>query len=328
MIRPSFSLLVRLLLILLLLGVFPLVVLWIVAVQPTVVSNDPSDVEVSPQVLEAHVRMLSETFHPRNSLNHENQERTVAYLTEEFARAGAEISYQEIPHIISVPRNVIATFDRGKESWLIVGAHYDSYSSTPGADDNASGVAVLLELAQLIDASTWTDVNVELVAFNLEEPPYFGTQDMGSYVHAKELAASGRDVIGMICFDMVGFYSEAPGSQTYPIPALKAVYPDTGDYIAVIGRLDQRGFTLDVKQGMKGVTPLPVYSVNAPTVLQGVDYSDHRNYWEFGYNAVMITNTAFYRNEHYHQATDTADRLDYERMSQVTVAVYEMLKTL
>ena len=321
-------LLVRLLLIICVLGILPLVGIWLYIAQPTLTSNDPSTIEVSPDVLEGHVRKLAEEYHPRSSLYHANMERCAEYIAEIFRQTGGEVRFQEIPNMNPAPRNVICTFDQGHEDWLIVGAHYDSFGNTPGADDNASAVAILLEVSKLIGAADDIGMNLEFVAYTLEEPPYFGTRDMGSYVHAEALHQSGRRVKGMICLEMMGFFSDEPHSQSYPIPALNLMYPDTGDFLAVIGKLDQQTFTREVKKGMKGVTPLEIHSINAPTVVQGIDFSDHRNYWTFDMNAVMITNTAFYRNHHYHRTTDTPDRLDYDRMAQATVAVFEMLKAL
>jgi len=127
---------------------------------------------------------------------------------------------------------------------------------------------------------------------------------------------------------MIGYFSDAWFSQGYPFPLLRAFYPSRGNFIAVAGRLDQRRFTRQIKAGMKGATPLPVWSINAPASLPGLDFSDHRNYWDQGMNAVMVTDTSFYRNKEYHEAGDTWDRLDYTRMAYVVTGVYETLRRL
>jgi hypothetical protein len=129
----------------------------------------------------------------------------------------------------------------------------------------------------------------------------------------------------MIALEMVGYYSDEWGSQTYPVPMLRLVYPSRGNFVGVIGRWDQAAWIKKVKVGMKGATDLSVYSVRAPSALQGVDYSDHLNYWAQGIPAVMITDTAFLRNRAYHSTGDTPDKLDYLRMGKVVVAVYESL---
>jgi hypothetical protein len=151
---------------------------------------------------------------------------------------------------------------------------------------------------------------------------------MGSFHHAQSLYENKIDIRGMIALEMIGYFSDAPDSQDYPVASLKLMYPEKGNFIGVIGKLSQREFTRSVKTGMKGATDLHVYSLNAPEALQGVDYSDHRSYWRFDYDAVMISDTAFYRNPHYHEETDTADRLDYDRMSKVVVSLFGSLQAL
>jgi hypothetical protein len=132
----------------------------------------------------------------------------------------------------------------------------------------------------------------------------------------------------MIALEMIGYFSSAPGSQSYPVPALKIFYPNKGNFIAIVGRLDQRKTVKKIKGFMKGATDLPVYSVNAPTIVSGIDFSDHRNYWKYGYDAVMITDTAFYRNQQYHERGDTAERLNYELMGKAVIQVFEAIKGL
>jgi Zn-dependent M28 family amino/carboxypeptidase len=209
----------------------------------------------------------------------------------------------------------------------VVGAHYDACGETPGADDNASGVAALIELGYLLGSNP-PSREIELVAYVLEEPPFFRTPMMGSAVHAASIATEKETIVGVIVLETVGYFSEARGSQSYPSLLLKLIYPSRGNFIAVIGRWDQGQWVKRVKIGMKGATDLPVYSIRAPSVVPGIDFSDHLNYWPLGFNALMITDTAFYRNKAYHEKGDTADRLDYERMCKVVVAVFEALKSM
>ena len=222
--------------------------------------------------------------------------------------------------------NVIGRFHKEKTKQIIIGAHYDAVQGTPGADDNASGVAALIELAYLIGKSD-LDKGIELVAYSLEEPPFFGTDMMGSVFHAARIEHS-RQIDGVIVLEMIGYYDERWRSQSYPMALLNILYPNRGNYIGIVGRTDQREFTKRVKMGMKGATDIPVYSINAPEFIPGVDFSDHRNYWARGFNALMITDTAFYRNKAYHKADDTAERLDYYRMSKVVVSIFEAIKKL
>jgi Zn-dependent M28 family amino/carboxypeptidase len=206
----------------------------------------------------------------------------------------------------------------------VVGAHYDAVEASPGADDNASGVAGLIELAYLL-GDTQLSRGIELVAYTLEEPPFFGTQQMGSAYHVESLADEGVEVTFMIALEMIGYFSNQPGSQQYPWPFLRWLYPNQGNFIALIGRWEQRHFVKRLKGYMKGSTDLPVYSMVAPSRMGSVDFSDHRNYWNSHYDALMVTDTAFYRNTKYHSVYDTADRLDYSRMGKVVIGVYEML---
>jgi len=212
---------------------------------------------------------------------------------------------------------------------LVVGAHYDVCGEQPGADDNASGVAGLLELARLL-ARQQPEVRhrIELALWPLEEPPNFRTPAMGSAVHANSLALSGADVRGMISLEMIGYFSDEKGSQSFPAPGMSLLYTSRGDGIVVVGNSSSWWFTRRVKKRMAGSTELTVRSINAPAFVPGVDFSDHLNFWQAGWNAVMITDTAFYRNPNYHEPTDTPDTLDYERMADVVTGVYAAITTL
>jgi Zn-dependent M28 family amino/carboxypeptidase len=226
-------------------------------------------------------------------------------------------------------KNFIARYGSAGAPILVVGAHYDVCGEQPGADDNASAVAGLLELARLLGRHR-PDVTrrIELALWPLEEPPNFRTPNMGSAVHAKSLAERRADVRGMISLEMLGYFSDEPGSQTYPAPGMGLFYPSRGNSIAVVGNGSSWWFTRRLKARMAGATELPVRSINAPAVVPGVDFSDHLNFWKHGWNAVMITDTAFFRNPNYHQVTDTPDTLDYERMAQVVTGVYAAVTTL
>ena len=222
---------------------------------------------------------------------------------------------------------MVGVLNEGAPKTLIIGAHYDSHSGTPGADDNASGIAGLIELGYLLGAQK-LDYEIQLVAYTLEEPPFFGTEMMGSYQHAVRVAKEGKDIKGVIILEMIGYFSDERGSQEYPIKILNFMYPTKGNFIAAVSNGDNREFTKFVKGCMKGTTSLPVYSLNAPSSVAGVDYSDHRNYWPFDIPAVMISDTSRYRNSRYHTAEDTPDTLNYEKMAEVVVATYETVLKL
>jgi hypothetical protein len=226
-------------------------------------------------------------------------------------------------------RNFFARYGPADGPILVVGAHYDVCGEQPGADDNASAVAGLLELARLL-ALHRPEVThrIELALWPLEEPPNYRTPTMGSAVHARSLADGRADVSGMICLEMLGYFTDETGSQYFPVPGMGLLYPSRGNFIAVVGNGSSWGFTRNVKARMAGATELSVRSINAPALVPGVDFSDHYNFWKEGWDAVMITDTAFYRNPNYHQMSDTPDTLDYERLAHVVTGVYAAITTL
>jgi Zn-dependent M28 family amino/carboxypeptidase len=181
-------------------------------------------------------------------------------------------------------------------------------------------VAGLIELAHLLGKES-LQTRVELVAFTLEEPPYFRTQYMGSAVHAAALKRQNVPVRLMLSLEMIGYFTDAPDSQSFPLSVLRYFYPSQGNFIAVIGKIGQGSLTRRVKRAMRGASELPVYSLNAPVGVAGIDFSDHLNYWNAGYQAAMITDTAFYRNPNYHSSGDTPNTLDYKRMALVVQGV-------
>uniref|UniRef100_UPI003567C6FA M28 family peptidase n=1 Tax=Pontiella sp. TaxID=2837462 RepID=UPI003567C6FA len=182
--------------------------------------------------------------------------------------------------------------------------------------------AGLIELAYLLGKADLRQ-RVELVAFTLEEPPFFRTGDMGSARYAHGLKINGTAVEAMICLEMIGYFSDEPGSQDFPSILLQWFYPDCGNFIALIGLDEYRGLHRTVKGAMRGATDLPVHAMCASRGTPGIDFSDHHNFWNQGYPAVMVTDTAFLRNRRYHAAGDTADRLDYDRMAKVVAGVFE-----
>ena len=312
----KFMLLVVLIFLLFLIG------LWFWVTQPLFSSAAPSSERtVDPARLEAHVRKLSVELTPRDESHIENLDRAAAYIKNEFSQTTPAVSEQPYRVQGKSYRNVIAEFGPSSAERIVVGAHYDTAGPLPGADDNASGVAGLIELARLL-ARTPPPLRVELVAYSLEEPPYFGTTGMGSSVHAESLRKQNIRVRAMFSLEMIGYFSDAPNSQRFPAPFLNAFYPSTGNYIGVVGRLSDWSLVRRTKTSMRKATPLAIYSINAPSFVPGVDFSDQLNYWHAGYSAAMITDTAFYRNPNYHTAQDTAEKLDYKRMALVVEGVY------
>jgi Zn-dependent M28 family amino/carboxypeptidase len=282
--------------------------------------------KADPARLKRHVEKISMAFFPRSYAMVENLNGVADYLAPRFEAAGARVRFQTFSADGNAYRNVIAEFGPDSDAVIVVGAHYDSAGELPAADDNASGVAGLLELARLI-GQTQPEVKIMLVGFCLEEPPFFGTAQMGSAVFAKSLAEDHERVKIMICLEMIGYFSDKAGSQEYPLGLLKLFYPDKGNFIAVVDRLFG-GSARRMKKIMRASSGIPVYSINAPASMPGIDRSDHKSFWDLGCPAVMITDTAFYRNKAYHTAADTADRLDYVRMAQVVDGVFAGVKAM
>jgi Zn-dependent M28 family amino/carboxypeptidase len=295
--------------------------LFVLMSQPLVTVTPSSPPAVDAAALRAHVEKLSVALYPRSFEHRAKLGLAADYIFDQLKQTGADVSVQEFEAEGEKYRNIIARFGPKTGSLLVIGAHYDSFDSTPGADDNASGVAGLIELARLLSKNPQRR-SIELVAYTLEEPPFFRTEDMGSAHHAKMLKEKGLAVDLMLSLEMIGYFSDQPGSQDYPVHALGLVYPEKGDFISLVGNFVDFGKMRRVKSLMLGATGLPVISINAPPLFPGIDFSDHLNYWAEGFPAIMVTDTASYRNKQYHKRGDTFDRLDYRRMSQVVQGVY------
>ena len=255
---------------------------------------------------------------------------SIQYIKSEFSKASSRVKYQSYVVNQQTYHNVIASFGPEKGKRIIVGAHYDTAGATPGADDNASGVAGLIALAEKLAKVEKLENNdlrtrVDLVAYALEEPPYFKTDQMGSARHAFKMREEKVEIALMISLEMLGYFSNQDSSQQYPMPLLNLLYPKKGNYIAVVGLLNQGRVTRKVKSLMQAATRMEVYSINAPRIMPGIDFSDHLNYWNEGYPAVMITDTAFFRNHAYHTDEDIPDRLNYKKMSDVLSGVFNLI---
>lgn len=275
------------------------------------------------------MRVLAERFHPRDASHTDNLDAAAAWLRGELERTGAAVSEQTFEADGRTYRNVIARIGSDSSERIVVGAHYDTCGPQPGADDDASGVAGLLELARLL-AATPPPLALELVAYAAEEPPYFATPHMGSAQHADGLARAGVRVRAMLSLEMLGYFSDEPGSQSYlHLRPLLGRRPDRGNFIAVVGDLENAELVERVTRAMRAAGgPVPVESLSAPSWLPGIDFSDQRSFWERGFPAAMITDTAFFRNPNYHEATDTPETLDYARMAAVVAAVHEAVWAL
>ncbi len=275
------------------------------------------------------VEILSSITPPRNYANINSLDAAAAHIYNELKMLGLETEYQYFTAGGKKYKNVTASYQPEKTKRIVIGAHYDVCGDQPGADDNASGVAGLLETARMMLAQKpHLDYRVDFVGYCLEEPPFFATNEMGSYAHAKSLYESKIEVEAMFCYEMIGYFSDEPNSQNFPDPMLAQIYPHTGNYIIVVGRTGAEDFTLKVRDLMRTNAKIGVEAINLPenTYLAGL--SDHRNYWKFGYEAVMIDDTSFLRNPNYHTKGDTIDTLDFDKMAEVVNGVYRAILKL
>ncbi|AYA36522.1 M28 family peptidase [Hymenobacter oligotrophus] len=284
-----------------------------------------SGVSADSARLRRHLAYLVGTPQPRNHEQVPVLDSVAAYLGRQLIAAGARVSEQPYQAGGNTYRNVVGSFGPADAPRIIVGAHYDVCGTQPGADDNGSGVASLLELARLIGQEKQLRHRIDLVAYTLEEPPYFRTKQMGSYVHAKSLHDAKVPVLGMVSLEMLGYFDERKGSQHYPFGPLKLVYGSRGNYVTTVRKFGNGSFSRPFARTYKRVAQLPVRRFQAPAALPGIDFSDHLNYWQFGYSALMLTDTAFFRNRNYHHATDSIEKLDFGRMA---LAVDAVLATL
>ena len=207
--------------------------------------------ELSGRIYE-DVKFLTEIRPYRNYKNIDTLNKVVDYIKNEFEKIGLDVEEQPFIANNNTYKNIIGSYNSTASKRLIVGAHYDVDGDQEGADDNASAVAGLLELARLVaENKPKLDYRIDFVAFNLEEMPFYTTNEMGSYVHAKSLKDNDIDVIGMICLEMIGYFSDEPNSQTYPLPYLYNIYPNTGNFIIVVGREEQLQFNSKIFKLMK-----------------------------------------------------------------------------
>lgn len=281
-----------------------------------------------PQVdlnrIKEDVRIISHPTKHRHYRNTRVLNETVEYIEKNFRQTAEKVEIMKFKVDDGTEyKNVIASFGPEEAPRFIIGAHYDVAGSQPGADDNASGVSAILEIARLLkEGKHKLTHRIDLVAFALEEPPFFGGDDMGSAHYARKLKKEKAQVKLMLALDMIGYFSEKPGSQNMPFP-LQKLYPSTGNFIGVVGNLGHVAETRKIRKLMQEGSPeLKVEILNAPASVPGVDLSDHRNFWTVDYPALMITDTAFYRNPNYHTSGDTIDTLDFTNMARVIQGLY------
>lgn len=276
--------------------------------------------------LKEHVYTLSHEIGDRNIFVYKRLEKSVEYIAEQFISFGYNVKFQSYSVENKVVKNIIAN-KRGispSDKIIVVGAHYDTCFN-PGGDDNSSGVAGLLELARILSCHP-TDFSIKFVTFVNEEPPFFKTEKMGSRVFARSAKLKGEKIIGAIIFEMIGYYSDQPNSQQYPFFYPKHL-PDRGNFIALVGNLSSRNFVKKIATAFRRYSTFPMETITGFGFL-GIDFSDHWSFWKEGYCAVMVTDTAFYRNPNYHTYSDTYETLNYENMGEVVKGFKQVIVAL
>jgi hypothetical protein len=283
------------------------------------------DIQETIERLQDHLVALTVKIGERSVYLPENLKRTAEYIESFYRDMGLPVHTEIYQYQDLKVANVVAEIsfcDKPSKCYLL-GAHYDTVYGTVGADDNASAIAVQLETARNLaelKGLEELDLAVRFVSFPLEEPPIFGTSYMGSKVYARKARKKGEKIDGMICLEMVGYACYSSGCQGYPFPLMFLGYPKEGNFIGIVGNFKSWGFTRSIFQAFRGNPDLPAVKLNVPFggwLIPSVRLSDHASFWDHGFKAVMVTDSAFYRNPHYHLASDTMDKLDYRFMAEL-----------
>jgi hypothetical protein len=280
--------------------------------------------------LKRHIATIAAREH--NVAHYDELEKVARYIEAALASLGYAVGGQEFSADGKLVRNIDVTVEpaRGKSDpeVIVVGAHYDSAPGSPGANDNASGAAAVIELARLLrDLDGSAGKRIRLALFVNEEPPYFMTQAMGSLNYARVLAQRNERVVAMYSLETIGFYSSEPGSQVYPAP-FGLIFPDRGDFVAFVGLLGSRALVRETIRSFRAHTAFPTIGGVAPGFVPGISWSDHWAFAEHGFQAVMITDTAPFRYPHYHRPSDTPDKVDAESLARVVKGIERVIRDL
>lgn len=277
--------------------------------------------------LEADVQRLAGEIGERNISHFAALNRAADFIEKSFSDVGLRPQRDTYKVHGLACHNIEAEIHGGSPRIILVGAHYDSVLGSPGANDNGTGVAAVLALARRF-AGKPSGLTLRFVAFVNEEPPYFQTADMGSFVYAQRCKARGDQIEAMISLETIGYFSDTPHSQTYPLPGVSAFYPTTGNFIGFVGNFRSRALVRRALSSFRRQKKLPSQGAAFPGLVTGVGWSDQWSFWQQGYSAIMITDTALFRYPHYHAFTDTPDKLDYNRFTLVVAGVEQVIADL
>jgi len=278
--------------------------------------------------LKTHIAAIAAREH--NIAHHDELEKVARYIETTLESYGYVVHRQNFAVDDKTVRNIDVIIEPRTgvpaPEVLVVGAHYDSAPTTPGANDNATGAAAVIELARLLgDLKGSTKRRIRFALFVNEEPPYFQTPDMGSLRYAQALAAQNERVVAMYSLETLGYYSDKPGSQQYPGP-FGMMFPDRADFVAFVGMLGSRPLVRETVRSFRSHTAFPTIGGAAPASLEGIGWSDHWAFAEQGFPAVMITDTALFRYPHYHRPTDTPDKVDVEKLARVVKGIERVIR--
>jgi Zn-dependent M28 family amino/carboxypeptidase len=270
--------------------------------------------------LHRHVSWLSDQIGERHMWKQGSLERAADYIASELESAGYHPIRQKF-HAYGKPVcNLLAVKPGATHETIVIGAHYDTVPGSAGADDNASAVAGLLELARLMKSGS-SRYTIHFAAFANEESPSFGSDYMGSMRYARFLRDNSEKVAFMVCLEMIGFFDKQR-PQRYPLRAMRFFYPSRADFIAVVSNMASGRTAFSLASRMRARSDIAVACLVAPLPIGGIERSDHSAFWHYGFKAVMITDTAQYRNANYHRETDTIATLNFDAMSQVVTALH------
>lgn len=278
--------------------------------------------------LKVHVEMLAGQIGERNMQHYDSLNRAADYIRQTLEQREYKVSEDTYQVAGKTARILYTTLEgtKNRTEPFVVGAHYDSVEGSPGANDNGSGVAAVLELARIMKSES-PERTMLFAFFPNEEPPYFQTKDMGSLVFARGFHRDYLKFSGMMSIETIGYYSEQPGSQQYPA-LIRSFYPSTGNFIGFVGNTDSREMVNKAITEFRLKTHFPSEAASLPGFIEGVGWSDHWAFWQVGTPAIMVTDTAVFRYPYYHKAEDTPDKLDYDRMARVVLGLKRVALTL
>jgi Zn-dependent M28 family amino/carboxypeptidase len=295
----------------------------------------PSEIRLREE-LRANVQKLAGEIGERNMWHYAPLNAAAAFIEDSFSRAGLQTRRDSYEIRGQACHNIEAEIPGNRPEIIVIGAHYDSVFGSPGANDNGSGTAAVLALAQRFAArerersppGRAPNKTLRFVAFVNEEPPYFLSGEMGSQVYARRCKERGDKISAMISLETIGYFSDVPHSQTYPSPGLGLFYPKVGNFIGFVSNVPSRGLLRRVIALFRKNAKIPSEGASLPAFIPGVSWSDQWSFWQQGYPAIMVTDTAPFRYPYYHSSDDTPDKLDYNRFTLVVSGMEKVIQEL